>query len=110
MDFSTGNRLSSAWLDLATEMTGRAKAEAMDGYLTMFTGSDISDKVQGLGLPVMVLAGGNEPGDSAAMLRATYLHHFPNAVLEVLPNVGHCPIDEAPIYVAAVIERFLKAA
>lgn len=110
MDFSTGNRLSSAWLDYATGLTDLARADAMDGYLTVFASSNIADQVHGLELPVMVMAGANEPGDSTATMRATYLHHFPNAELEVLPNVGHCPIDEAPLHVAAVTERFLKRA
>jgi pimeloyl-ACP methyl ester carboxylesterase len=107
MDFSTGNRLSSAWLDLAIRATADAVEAAMDGYLTAFTQTDISAQVQGLELPVKLLVGSHDPGNGEEVMKATYLQHFPSASLEVVPGTGHCPIDEAPIFVAAEIERFL---
>lgn len=109
VDFSTGNRLSQTWVEYAAGLTERTRPEAMDGYLTVFTSSDISQQVQGIDVPVKVMVGGNEPGEPADMMEATYLRFFPNAELEVVANVGHCPIDEAPLYIAGAIDRFLKS-
>jgi pimeloyl-ACP methyl ester carboxylesterase len=107
MDFSTGHRLSSTWLDLAVRQTAAASDTAMDGYLTVFTSTDISADVEGLELPVKLLVGSLDPANNEEAMRATFLEHYPNATIEVVPGAGHCPIDEAPVFVAGAIERFL---
>ena len=39
--------------------------------------------------------------------RATWMRHYPKAQLQVVANAGHYPMDETPIILATLVERFL---
>ena len=56
-----------------------------------------------------MIAGEHDPALGEATCKATWLQHYPNATLEVMANAGHYPMDETPIALATVIERFLMA-
>jgi pimeloyl-ACP methyl ester carboxylesterase len=42
-----------------------------------------------------------------ATARRSFLEWYPNAELAVCRNAGHYPQQEAPVYVASVIDDFL---
>ncbi|MFD0591794.1 alpha/beta fold hydrolase [Catellatospora coxensis] len=42
-------------------------------------------------------------------MRATWLRWYPNAELSVLADAGHYPMEETPLALVAVIEKFLKS-
>ena len=108
IDFTTGNRLCAAWLDAMVASTeAHSDAEAVAGYLPSWARTAFVDRVQGRSLPVLVLAGEHDPALGEAACRASWLQHYPQAELQVLPNAGHYPMDETPVWLATVIERFL---
>ena len=64
--------------------------------------------MQGKTLPVLVVAGENDPALGPETCKATWLQHYPNARLEVMSNAGHYPMDETPVALATVVEKFLR--
>ena len=65
---------------------------------------------EGQTLPVLVVAGEHDPALGPETCKATWLQHYPNARLEVMANAGHYPMDETPVALATVIEKFLREA
>jgi len=56
---------------------------------------------------VLVLPGEHDPALGEAACRTTWLAHYPQAQLEVVRNAGHYPMDEAPVILATLVEKFL---
>ncbi len=108
IDFTTGNRLTGVWLDAMVASTqAHSDDEAVGGYMPSWVKISIVDKVKGQKLPVLVLPGQYDPALGEAACRATWMEHFPNARLEVVHNAGHYPMDEAPVFLATAVEKFL---
>lgn len=57
---------------------------------------------------MLAIVGENDASLTPAVMQATYLASYPNASLEVLANCGHYPMDEVPIILTTVVERFLR--
>ncbi|MGS5089349.1 alpha/beta fold hydrolase [Hydrogenophaga sp. A37] len=111
IDLTTGNRLTGVWLDrMAQGSVAHSVEAAVADYLMAWAKTTFVERIQGQTLPVLVIAGANDPALGEATCRATWLQHYPNARLEVMPNAGHYPMDETPIALATAIERFLMAA
>ena len=109
IDFTTGNRLTGTWLDaMAASTQTKSHDEAVAGYLQSWAKTSFVDKIQGQQLPVLVLPGEHDPALGEAACRATWMQHYPNAQLEVVRNAGHYPMDETPIILATMIEKFLS--
>jgi pimeloyl-ACP methyl ester carboxylesterase len=110
IDFSTGNRLTSVWLDqiVATSLATSTR-DAFADYLEAWAHGDFHDRVVGKEAPVQVIVGAHDAALTADVMRATWLEWYPNAVLEVMPDAGHYPMDESPIALATVMERFLAS-
>jgi pimeloyl-ACP methyl ester carboxylesterase len=110
LDITTGNRLSGTWLDAMVQSTlAHSDEAAVADYLVAWARTDILNRVQGQSLPVLVLPGEHDPALGEATCRATWMAHYPNAQLDVLRNAGHYPMDETPIWLATVIEKFLAS-
>lgn len=112
----SGRRLAKGWLDykLMLERTTRSR-EAPPGYLEMWTNSAYSfaDEVQAARpeIPLLVVVG--EWDDEAfreGRMRETFLAWHANARLVSLANCGHCPMQEAPVYLTTLIEDFVGRA
>ena len=41
-------------------------------------------------------------------MRETFMAWHPNAELVTIRNCGHCPMQEAPVYLATLIETFIN--
>lgn len=109
IDFSTGNRLSKAWIDhvarYSEETSDRA---AFAAYLRAWAKTDFHADIAGKATPVKVIVGANDAALTAEIMKATYLAWYPNAELEVMANAGHYPMNETPVALATAIEGFLR--
>lgn len=109
MMITTGNRLTPTWerymIDKSLATTTR---DAFADYFTAWTQTNFADKMAGSATPLLVLVGEHDPAINEAAMRATVMTWFPNARLEVLRNAGHYPMLETPVYLATVIESFMR--
>jgi len=79
----------------------------MRGYWDYLSQRSIPDRVAALGLPVLVIFGGDDRrwrSSSAADYRAV-----PGARVELLPGVGHTPMVEDPQTTAKLLLDFASA-
>ncbi|GAA0795492.1 alpha/beta fold hydrolase [Spirilliplanes yamanashiensis] len=108
IDLTTGNRLSGWWLDrmVRASLDGSDPA-AFGAYLSAWADTDISAAVAGNPVPALAVVGAHDPALGADTMRATWLTHYPNARLEILPDAGHYAMEEAPVRLATVLEEFL---
>lgn len=85
-----------------------ATAEAMRGYLKMFTSSAITADTHSLAAPLHVVNGAQD----IAFYRGEATHNafaaaYPQATFETIDDAGHYAMLETPIRVAAIIEKRL---
>lgn len=110
IDFSTGQRLSARWLDtMVARSLADALPEAVTGYLPSWARTDIGERVRGLRVPVLVIAGQHDAGLPADFLREAWSRVHPQAEFETMGNAGHYPMEETPVALATSVERFLLA-
>ncbi len=108
LDNTTGNRLSSYWLDAMVRHSQEQSIEqAFAAYLTAWAKTDFADQVKGNPVPVLVVVGEHDPALGAEFMKATWMQWYPNATLVTMRNAGHYPMDETPVALATEIERFL---
>jgi 3-oxoadipate enol-lactonase len=108
----TNYKLTKEWSEhkLMLARTTRDHAAVRD-YLDMWTLGDFSDEVKKARpkTPLLVVAGEwDQPDFLAKDLETTFMAWHPNAEMVVLPNVGHCPMQEIPIYTTTLIENFMR--
>jgi len=109
IDYTTGNRLSRAWIDHMVEYSlAHASRDAFAAYLDAWSKTDFSASVQGLTLPVKVIVGEHDPALNSSVMQATFLASYPRCELEVMANAGHYPMHETPVALASSIENFLR--
>ncbi len=109
LDFTTGNRLSGHWLDLRVRRSRETTTvEAYADYLVAWTQTNFADESKGLELPLLVCPGEHDLALTADVMKQTYMELYPNAELEVLPNSGHYPMQEIPVYLTTVTENFMR--
>ncbi len=109
LDFTTGNRLTSIWLDMKVkESRETTTRDAYADYFTAFAKTGFEDEVMGMELPVLVLIGENDPAFNAEAMEQTYLQWLPNARMEVITNAGHYPMQETPIDLVTRMEAFMR--
>jgi pimeloyl-ACP methyl ester carboxylesterase len=110
IDMSTGNRLSSFWLDSMVRLSEQnSRPDAVAAYLSAWARSDFSARVAGNAAQIKVIVGETDPGLNAEVMRATYLRWYPHAQLEIIRNAGHYPMYETPVALATSIDSFLGA-
>ena len=107
--FSTGNRLSNAWIaHMASYSAQTATVEAFSAYLRAWAKEEFVAAVQGSTVPLKVIIGQHDGALTEDVMKGTFLAWYKNAELEVMPNAGHYPMDETPVALATSIERFLQ--
>ena len=108
IDFTTGNRNTAVWVgQVAAHSLQNSTVEAFAGYLEAWAHADFADELAGVDVPVLVVPGRHDPALGEATARQTWLKLFPHAMLEVVDNAGHYPMDEAPVNLVTVVEGFL---
>lgn len=111
VDFSTGGRLSAAWLEaMGARSVACCAREAFAGYLAAWSKTDFSARMQGGAQRTKVLVGEHDSSITPTLMTETILAWNPRAELDVLGNCGHYPMQETPVYLATVMERFLNGA
>ncbi len=110
IDLTTGNRLSSVWLDQIVDASlAESDEAAFAAYLTAWAKTDFHAQIDGNPVPIKVIVGEHDPALGAPAMKDTYLQWYPNATLDVMTNAGHYPMNETPIALATSIEKFLRA-
>lgn len=105
----TSNRHDDAWAHYKVERWWQtSKAEARIGYMLMFAKNNIVEKVKGLSTPIMVVCTSDD-GDvhRRPVMEATFGQWFPRVRLMEISNAGHYPMQETPVSLATLINRFL---
>lgn len=111
IDFTTGSRLSKTWVDWMVRCSRETTTQqAFADYLIAWAKTDFSKQIEGLKNPILVLPGEHDPALSTEVMRQTFMVWYRNAHLQTLPNAGHYPMQETPVYLATVIEGFLRDA
>ena len=109
IDRSTGNRLPARWLDsMVAQSLACSNADAFDAYLPHWSADDFHELVDGAQVPALAVVGAHDPDVGAEAMHATWLKWFPRAELCVLADAGHYAMDETPLALVSVIERFLS--
>jgi pimeloyl-ACP methyl ester carboxylesterase len=107
----TGQRLSPLWGRVKTTRHFQTSTEeAVKGYYRMWLETDFSEDVRSaeVGTPLLVIGGRQDlPGFQEEHLRKTVGAWFPNIEFTFITDSGHFPMDETPVYLASLIERFL---
>ena len=108
LDLTTGNRLSSHWLDaMVRESLESSTVEAFAAYLPAWARTDFADRVRGNPVPALAIAGAHDPALGEATTRATWLTAYPGSRLEVLAEAGHYAMYETPVRLASLLDEFL---
>ncbi|MCX5013016.1 MULTISPECIES: alpha/beta fold hydrolase [unclassified Streptomyces] len=108
LDNTSGGLHDDAWLDgMVGRSVGGSSATAFRTYLDSWARVDFHERVKGNPVPVLLLAGANDPALGPEAMRATWMQWYPNAQLEVLPDTGHYAPEESPEAVAEAVERYL---
>jgi pimeloyl-ACP methyl ester carboxylesterase len=108
IDLTTGNRLSSHWLDAMVEESLRSSTvEAFAAYLPAWARTDFADRVKDNPVPSLAIVGAHDPALGADTMRATWLTAYPGSRLEILAEAGHYGMHETPVRLASLLDEFL---
>lgn len=109
----TGQRLSPAWARGKADRHLRTSSkEALQAYYRMWLDTDFSDQIRAARIttPMLVIGGRQDlPGFQEPHLKETFGNWYSNIEFAFVTDAGHYPMQEAPIYLASLIERFLGA-
>lgn len=107
IDRSTGGRLPSSWVEWkAAYSAAHSSPEAFAAYFRAWADTDFGNEITGQH-PVKVLVGEHDPTFNAGLMAQTYLRRYPHAIVEILKNAGHYPMNETPLALVAAFESFL---
>lgn len=109
IDFTTGHRHNDEWLDrMVTHSQLHSRPAAVAAYLEAWAKTDFSDRIQGKPTPVLVIVGRHDPALNEDVCRQTWMQFYPDALLQVIDDAGHYPMEEAPQELAVKLEDFLS--
>jgi esterase len=109
IDFSTGSRLSSVWIDrLVSDSIARSTSEVSAAYLRSWADDDLSGSIQHCETETLVVVGVNDPSITSQVCELGFRNRFPRLTIELLQNSGHYPMDEVPLAIGAKVAAFLQ--
>jgi len=105
---STGNRLPKQWVQrMVDHSASTSSAGAFGAYLRSWADTDIQ-LPSNAATPMHVLVGRHDPTITESAVRSSLAVPFPGVEILTVESAGHYPVDEVPIYTAALIERLLS--
>lgn len=108
----TGQRLLWRWIELQTERQLKSsRPDAMKGYYRMWMETDFSKEAEAakVGTPIRVIGGRLDlPGFQEEKYRSSFGAWYPNVEFRFITEAGHLPMYETPVYLATLVENFLK--
>ena len=108
VDFSTGGRLPPPWIaNVLRHSLRSALPEAVESYFRSWADGDFHRDLPESDVPALVVLGAYDPSITADLVASTWSVWFPAIEVEVLPECGHYPPNEAPLALAARIGTFL---
>lgn len=109
----TGQRHGAGWSRLKAERhLLTASKEALEGFYRMWLETDFSADIRRaqIATPLLVIGGRQDlPGFQEEHLRRTFGAWYPDPELTFITDAGHYPMQETPVYLASLIERFFDA-
>lgn len=109
VDFSTGGRLPRAWIDNVVHRSVRsALPEAVGAYFRSWADGDFHRELPSHRVPALAILGAHDPSITPELVAGTWSVWFPDIEVDVFPNCGHYPPNEAPLALAARIGTFLR--
>lgn len=110
IDITTGNRLSSRWLDTMAGSTAyHSTDEAVSGYFRAWADCSFVEEMGQVNIPALAIVGSHDPAVTAEGVRATYGRTFQDLQVLEYPDAGHYAMFESPVRLATDIENFLRA-
>lgn len=107
IDFTTGNRLSSRWIqqmvDYSVEHSTRvAFGQYLEAWANTNHSADVPAHARSL-----AIAGEHDPALGEAAVRDGWCVQHPQSQVEVMANAGHYAMWETPVRLVTVLEEFL---
>lgn len=107
IDFSTGNRLCGSWSRRIAELSvALSEKPAFAAYFRSWSSGGFADEARGLDQPMLVCIGDHDTAVTQEAMRATYLADYPRCELKSIPNSGHYPMQEVPVWFATEVQSF----
>ncbi len=109
-DALTGNRLCKEWLTFKSRQTRENRTrEAQAAYLINCRDQGFQELAEGLQTPTLIIVGEYdiEPFRRED-IEESLMKWYPNAEMAICRNAGHYPQQEAPVFVATVVNDFLQ--
>ena len=105
----TGHRLNRRWQEVKLRLARETRTpEAARGYLDMWTRTDFSEEAAKVKAPIFIIACRfDQPKFLKEDMERTFLQWHPHAELLTI-DAGHCPMQEMPVYLATIMEEFLR--
>lgn len=102
-----GDRLSEEWAKFKGEYWWNTTARgASEGYITAIHRNNIWEGVKELGHEILIIFGERDMAVTEAMYAGQGFLEKENVTKEVIPNCGHYPHQETPVYLATLYNRF----
>ncbi|EHP44308.1 alpha/beta hydrolase fold protein [Cupriavidus basilensis OR16] len=109
IDNTTGKRHSGTWLQAMVEDSiAHSEQSAFEQYFHAWADTDLSAQVAGNETPTLLVVGEHDPSITPALMENTYGQLYRNVSLEVIGNAGHYPMNETPVNLVSLIERYLQ--
>ena len=102
----THNPISHEDVELMVADATRGSIAARIAWGSQTSLEDITDAVGHIDAPTLVISGKYDKIDSVETLQSELLPRIPGAVLQVLPDVGHLSLIEAPKEIARHLDTF----
>lgn len=108
LDVTTGSRNSGKWLDYMVRRSRETTTQnAFADYLIAWAKTSFVEEANGLKTPLLVLVGEHDGAITEDVVKQTFLQWYANASHQVIVNAGHYPMQETPVQLATLVEKFL---